>query len=84
MSANGRAGQAVEAPRIHHQWLPDRTSFESWGISADTRRLYEMMGHTVSPRGGQGAAMAIYIDLRTGIRYGAADSRGFDSRAVGY
>ncbi|MCH8122512.1 MAG: gamma-glutamyltransferase [Bacteroidetes bacterium] len=78
------AGQAVEAPRIHHQWLPDRTSFESWGISADTRRLYEMMGHTVSPRGGQGAAMAIYIDLRTGIRYGAADSRGFDSRAVGY
>ena len=78
------AGQAVEAPRIHHQWLPDRTSVESWGISADTRRLYEMMGHTVSPRGGQGAAMAIYINQETGIRYGAADSRGFHSRAVGY
>ncbi len=76
--------QAVEAPRIHHQWLPDRTSFESWGISVDTRRLYEMMGHTVSPRGSQGAVMAIYIDQETGIRYGAADSRSFDSRVVGY
>ncbi len=75
--------EAVEAARIHHQWLPDRTSFES-GISPDTRRLYEMMGHDVTERGRQGQAMGIVIDPETGIRWGAADSRSFDGRAIGY
>ncbi|PIQ63254.1 MAG: gamma-glutamyltransferase [Bacteroidetes bacterium CG12_big_fil_rev_8_21_14_0_65_60_17] len=75
--------EAVEAPRIHHQWLPDRTSFEP-GISPDTRRLYEMMGHEVYDRGRQGRAMGIVVDPETGIRWGAADSRSFDGRAIGY
>jgi gamma-glutamyltranspeptidase/glutathione hydrolase len=78
------AAEAVEAPRIHHQWLPNRTSFESLGFSPDTIRLYQMMGHEMSRRGSQGSAMAIHIDQASGIRFGAADSRGFDSRAVGY
>ncbi|NNE70852.1 MAG: gamma-glutamyltransferase, partial [Rhodothermales bacterium] len=77
-------GQAVEAPRIHHQWLPDRTSFERIGISPDTIRLYEMMGHTVYFRGSQGHAHGVTIDYETGLRYGAADSRAYDGRAVGY
>lgn len=76
--------QAVEAPRIHHQWLPNRTSFESFGFSTDTKRLYEMMGHRLYSRGGQGSAMGIHIDHEEGVIYGGADSRGFDSRAVGY
>lgn len=76
--------QAIEAGRIHHQWLPDITSFENHSISPDTRRLYEMMGHKVRFRNAQGQAMGIYIDPTTGIRYGAADSRSFDGRAVGY
>ncbi|MEZ5041999.1 MAG: gamma-glutamyltransferase [Saprospiraceae bacterium] len=76
--------QAIEAGRIHHQWLPDITSFETHSISPDTRRLYEMMGHKVRFRGAQGQAMGIYIDPVTGIRYGAADSRSFDGKAVGY
>lgn len=75
--------QAIEAPRIHHQWLPDITSLER-NISIDTRRLYEMMGHSVRLRTAQGSAMGIFIDHATGIYYGGADSRGFDSRAVGY
>ncbi|MEQ9104363.1 MAG: gamma-glutamyltransferase [Rhodothermales bacterium] len=75
--------EAVEAPRIHHQWLPDRTSFEP-GISLDTRRLYEQKGHSVYDRNVQGQAMGIWIDWETGIRWGSADSRSFDSRAVGY
>jgi gamma-glutamyltranspeptidase / glutathione hydrolase len=77
-------GQAVEAARIHHQWLPDVTSFETLGMSPDTIRLYEMMGHTVRFRGGQGHAHGVSIDYATGLRYGAADSRAYDGRAVGY
>lgn len=77
-------GQAVEAGRIHHQWLPDRTSFERFAISPDTQKLYEMMGHQTYFRGGQGSAMGIYIDREEGLLYGAADSRAFDGRAVGY
>lgn len=76
--------QAIEAGRIHHQWLPGITSFERHSISPDTRRLYEMMGHKIRYRNAQGQAMGIYIDPETGIRYGAADSRSFDGRAVGY
>ncbi|MCB0632536.1 MAG: gamma-glutamyltransferase [Saprospiraceae bacterium] len=77
-------GQAIEAGRIHHQWLPDRTSFERFAISPDTKRLYEMMGHEVYFRGEQGSAMGIYIDPKTGLLTGAADSRAFDGRASGY
>ncbi len=77
-------GEAVEAPRIHHQWLPDVTSFESRGISPDTRQLYENMGHEVRFRGMQGRAHGIYIDWEAGLRYGAADSRAPNARAVGY
>ncbi|MDX1407773.1 MAG: gamma-glutamyltransferase, partial [Saprospiraceae bacterium] len=73
-----------EAPRIHHQWLPDVTSFETHGISPDTRRLYEMLGHTVRTRRSQGSAMGIFIDYSEGLLYGAADSRAFDGKATGH
>lgn len=77
-------GQAVEAGRIHHQWLPDVTSLERFSISPDTERLYRTMGHEIRYRGGQGAAMGIYIDREKGLLYGAADSRSFDGKVVGY
>ncbi|WP_419948290.1 gamma-glutamyltransferase [Candidatus Palauibacter sp.] len=76
-------GRAIESARIHHQWFPDVTSFEEWGFSPDTRRLYREMGHTIRTRGGQGQAMGIYIDWDTGIRWGASDSRAFDGGARG-
>ncbi len=74
--------QAVEASRIHHQWLPDITSFESWGISPDTRVLYEAKGHRVRDRTSQGRAHCIMI--QGGTLYGAADSRSYDGRAIGF
>jgi len=74
--------QAVEAPRVHHQWLPDITSFESWGISPDTQTLYEAKGHQVRYRNSQGRAHCIMI--KDNLLYGAADSRSYDGRAIGF
>ena len=76
--------QAVEAGRIHHQWLPDVVRFERWAISPDTRRLFEMMGHRVELVGAQGQAMGIFIDRARGLLFGVADSRAFDGRVVGF
>ena len=76
--------QAVEAGRMHHQWLPDRSSFEGMMFSPDTIRLYEAKGHTVNARGNQGSAMGIFYDRETGLYHGSADSRAGDGAAVGY
>jgi gamma-glutamyltranspeptidase/glutathione hydrolase len=76
--------EAIESPRIHHQWLPDRTRFEDFGISPDTKKLYEELGHEVYEGGNQGQAMGIYIDWENNRIYGAADSRSYDGRAVGF
>ncbi|MDP6537596.1 MAG: gamma-glutamyltransferase [Gammaproteobacteria bacterium] len=76
--------EAIEAGRIHHQWLPDMTSIESNALSADTIRLYEDRGHRLSVRGSQGAAMGVYHDREAGLFLGASDSRRGDGAAVGY
>ena len=76
--------ESVEASRIHHQWLPDVTSFEAMGFSPDTMRLYQEKGHAVYRRSSQGAAMGVYFDRDNGWFMGAADSRRGDAAAVGY
>lgn len=81
---NMSISQAIEAPRIHHQWLPDITMFERLGISKDTQELYKMMGHEIGYRGSQGSAMGIFKDYENKIIFGAADSRSPDGKAVGF
>ena len=76
--------EAVAAPRIHHQWLPDRVRIEEGGASAQTVAQLERMGHTVQVGGGQGSANSIMIDPRTGERLGAPDPRSPDSGARGH
>ena len=76
--------EAIEAPRIHHQWLPDITTFEKRGISADTQAIYESFGHEVRIRNSIGSAMGVYRDPETGVISGAADSRAEDSGAAVY
>ena len=81
--------QAVEAPRVHHQWMPDVLTYERWGLSADTVALLAAKGHTLKERVSyegayQGDAETIAIDPKTNVRLGAADPRKPDSRAVGY
>ncbi len=80
---------AVEAPRVHHQWMPDELTFERNGLSADTLALLQARGHTVKERvsyegGYQGDAETILIDPATKLRHGAAAPRQPDSRALGH
>lgn len=51
--------EAVNAPRIHHQWLPDELFAETRALSPDTRRLLEAMGHKVTEQSTWGAVAAI-------------------------
>lgn len=70
--------EAVEAPRIHHQWLPDRTRIERLGFSKDTLEKFQGLGHTVRATDTIGSAMAVYRDPESGEIAGAADSRAED------
>jgi gamma-glutamyltranspeptidase/glutathione hydrolase len=76
--------EAVEAGRIHHQWLPDRVSVEQDALSGATIQALEAMGHTVSVRGRQGTAHSIMIDPDTGERIGTPDARSPASGAAGH
>jgi gamma-glutamyltranspeptidase/glutathione hydrolase len=68
--------QAIDAPRIHHQWLPDELVYEPYGMSADTFRALETRGHRITARPRyMGDAQGIMIEERTGVRLGASDPR---------
>jgi gamma-glutamyltranspeptidase/glutathione hydrolase len=82
--------QAIDAPRIHHQWLPDELGAEPFALSADTVAALTHMGYRVVPLevwGTGNAAEAIGIAPenpaqakalgfpRPGVFYGASDSR---------
>ena len=73
------AQEAVDAGRMHHQWLPDRLSLERYGFSADTIATLKAMGHTVAEGGNQGAAQVIVFNQKDNMLEG-----GVDRRAVGW
>ena len=75
---------AVNAPRIHHQWLPNTITIERNGVPESTVAALTAMGHKVQFGGQQGTAHSIRIDARTGHRVGAPDPRDRDAGAVGY
>jgi gamma-glutamyltranspeptidase/glutathione hydrolase len=76
--------ESIEAGRIHHQWLPDRTLIEEQGFSPDTIALYEGLGHSVRRIGSIGSAMGVYHDRENDVFLGAADSRAEDGAAASY
>lgn len=53
--------QAVAAPRVHHQWLPDELRFERGGLAKDVVRNLEARGWEVDERGTWGAADGIVV-----------------------
>jgi gamma-glutamyltranspeptidase/glutathione hydrolase len=73
---------AVTAPRLHHQWLPDRISIEDEGASEATVAALEAMGHSVRVGGRQGTAHSIMVDPSTGAVIGAPDPRDSDAGAA--
>lgn len=75
--------EAIDAPRVHHQWLPDELLYEPFGLSPDTLSILSGYGHkfAASP-GNVASATGIMIDEK-GVRLGAVDSRS-DGLAVGY
>ncbi len=76
--------QAIDAPRFHHQWLPDAVVVEPYGFSSDLINLLKAKGHNFSEKSGYiGNAQGVMVD-KTGIRLGGSDSRGADSAAIGH
>ena len=53
--------EAVDAPRIHHQWLPDTIYAEPFALSADTKGLLRGMGHTIVEQKPWGAQELIAV-----------------------
>ncbi|TIL32187.1 gamma-glutamyltransferase [Mesorhizobium sp.] len=86
--------EAIDAPRIHHQWLPDTVYVEPFGLSPDTEKLLAGMGYRLDVTDatwGQAAGILVggksltEIEKGGGARYnGAIDSRTASGEAIGY
>ncbi|EJC81234.1 gamma-glutamyltranspeptidase [Rhizobium leguminosarum bv. trifolii WSM2297] len=88
--------QAVNAPRIHHQWQPDKIYLEPYAISPDTEKTLAAMGYSFdggndAPVWGQAAGILVggkslaAIEKGGGAQYnGAMDSRAAEGSASGY
>ncbi len=76
--------KAIEAMKIHHQWLPDQIKYEKNKLSPDTRQQLEAMQHKLVPVNSLGVLMGIQIDRQNNIMMGAADSSSPEGAAVGY
>ena len=84
--------EAVDAPRFHQQWLPDVTQVDTFGISPDTRKILEGMGHQLGPPQPPNHLAAIMIGapsldgkpIGKNRFYGANDPRRNTGLARGY
>ncbi|MGL4421380.1 MAG: gamma-glutamyltransferase [Gemmataceae bacterium] len=89
--------KAVDTPRLHHQWFPDRINLEHLRRHEELATALQKMGHAINPSGRkatidpvsgfprdmQGDAHTIRIDPKTGLFQGAADWR-LGGQAAGY
>jgi gamma-glutamyltranspeptidase/glutathione hydrolase len=75
---------AVNAPRVHMQWLPDVVEYEPGALSAQTMQQLQAMGYTLKEIPSWGSAQAIVIDPKTGMRLGGTDRRRPEGLAAGY
>jgi len=73
--------EAIDAPRFHHQWLPDAIRYERYGLSPDTLALLKSRGHTLKEVSVQGVAEGIVFDAASGLLEGGSDRRAADGAA---
>jgi gamma-glutamyltranspeptidase/glutathione hydrolase len=84
--------EAVDAPRFHQQWLPDLTNVDNFGISPDTRKILEAMGHKLGASQPANHLAAILVGapslegkpVGNNRFYGANDPRRNTGLAMGY
>ncbi len=76
--------QAVNAPRIHMQWLPDELQYEPGALSDAAMNDLRAMGYAFKEISSWGSAQAIVVDPKTGVRYGGSDRRRAAGLAAGY
>ena len=74
---------AIDWPRVHHQWLPDRLSLER-GISPDTVDILKSRGYDVDYNPGVVLAQTAAIVSDGGWLQGGSDGRSAAGKAVGY
>jgi gamma-glutamyltranspeptidase/glutathione hydrolase len=70
--------EAIDAPRLHHQWFPDQVRFEGLADKdfAETLARLRARGHAIDPKSGrQGSANSIWVDPSSNRLHGAADTR---------
>ncbi|WP_340622230.1 gamma-glutamyltransferase [Xenorhabdus siamensis] len=75
--------EAVNSPRIHHQWLPDEVYYEQRGLSQDTLNLLKKMGYKMVEQTPWGATELIMIGLPGAVGVSPANSSGNDSSVSG-
>jgi gamma-glutamyltranspeptidase / glutathione hydrolase len=81
------AQAAVDAPRFHHQWLPDTVYIEKGAVTADVRGDLLREGYRILGDGNAddwGVAEAITVDPKTGAMSGGSDHRRLSGLAAGY
>src|SRR5262245_15137197 len=84
--------EAVDAPRIHQQWLPEETFVEARGLSPDTAAILASMGHKLTVPQPENHVAAILIGapalnaapVGANKFYGAIDPRRNTGLALGY
>jgi gamma-glutamyltranspeptidase/glutathione hydrolase len=67
--------EAVDAPRVHLQWIPDELRVEKNGLSADTAEKLAAIGYKVQVRANMGDVNAIRVDSTTKVFLIASDPR---------
>jgi len=75
---------AVDAPRTHMQWLPDKLYYEAGAMDDATQSALAAMGYDTVQQKAWGSAQAVFVDPVSGVRYGGSDHRTPDGFALGY
>ncbi len=75
--------QALDMPRIHHQWMPDRIDYEPFGMTTEVKNELVKKGQIIGHKRYMGRAEGIIIDYENNVIWGATDPRGY-GEAVGY